>query len=63
MDNPNYCKADMQDLEIHLEQVSVDYGLVRVLHQVSLVLGGHEHFAVIGDNGAGKTTLLRLLVG
>lgn len=53
----------MNNLEVHLDRVSVDYGTVRVLHELSLTVAGHEHFAVLGDNGAGKTTLLRLLVG
>ena len=53
----------MTNLEIFLDRVSVDFGLVRVLHHLSLSVRGSEHFAVVGDNGAGKTTLLRLLVG
>src|SRR5437763_4469278 len=45
------------------ERVSVGYGAVSVLGEVSLALRRGEMVALLGRNGAGKSTLLRLLSG
>ncbi len=43
--------------------LSVSYGAVRDLQDVSLSLGDHGVTTVLGANGAGKTTLLRTISG
>jgi branched-chain amino acid transport system ATP-binding protein len=49
----------------HLEVsgLSVRYGAVRALHDVTLVVERGESVALLGANGAGKTTLLRAVGG
>lgn len=46
---------------LRLGNVDADYGVRRVLHQVSLELEAGEMIGVAGPNGAGKSTLVRLL--
>lgn len=48
-------------LKIH--SLSASYGSRRVLHEVSLDVGGGEILALIGPNGAGKSTLIRAASG
>ena len=48
---------------LKLENVSVAYGRVHALRNVSLEIGGDELVAVLGPTGAGKTTLLRAVAG
>ncbi|MCU0649854.1 MAG: heme ABC transporter ATP-binding protein [Gemmatimonadaceae bacterium] len=43
--------------------VSVDRGLRRVLHELSVQVRDGEVLAVVGPNGAGKSTLLAALAG
>src|SRR3954464_11019774 len=37
-------------------------GGVRVLHNLSLVIGDGQHTAILGPNGAGKSSLMRMLM-
>ena len=48
---------------VELTNVSLSYGAVRVLSDVSLSVGAGASLAVLGANGAGKTTLLRGISG
>jgi len=48
---------------LEVEGLSVSYGAVRALQDVSLTLGDHGVTTVLGANGAGKTTLLRTISG
>jgi branched-chain amino acid transport system ATP-binding protein len=43
--------------------VSLSYGVVRVLSDISLSINAGTSLAVLGSNGAGKTTLLRGISG
>ena len=46
-----------------LSALSVVYGGLHALEQVSLDVGDGEFVAIVGPNGAGKTTLLRAISG
>ena len=43
--------------------LSVRYGGVQAVHDVSLTVGAGEAVGIIGANGAGKTSLLRAVLG
>ncbi|MEU1299264.1 ATP-binding cassette domain-containing protein [Streptomyces shenzhenensis] len=48
---------------IACEDVSLSFGSVRALAEVSLTLRPGEITALVGDNGAGKSTLVRCISG
>ena len=48
---------------LEVQNLSVAYGDVRVLHGVSLRVGQGEIVSLVGANGAGKTTTLRAVSG
>ncbi len=48
---------------IEVEGLSVTFGKVRALNDISLQVGGGEIFGVVGTNGAGKSTLIDVLSG
>ncbi|MER7798418.1 anchored repeat-type ABC transporter ATP-binding subunit [Microbacterium sp. NPDC096154] len=51
------------EIALRVEDVAVDLGGRRVLHDVELTVDRGELVALIGPNGAGKTTLLRTILG
>ena len=48
---------------LEVRDLSVSYGKVEALHQVSLTVPAGSIVTVIGPNGAGKTTLLSAIMG
>ncbi len=46
-----------------VDGVDAGYGALRVLREVSLVVGQGEIVSLVGPNGAGKTTVIRTIVG
>jgi branched-chain amino acid transport system ATP-binding protein len=46
-----------------VDALTIDYGAVRAVNDVSLSVSGGTITAVLGANGAGKTTLLRTISG
>ena len=48
---------------LSVENLSVNYGAIRALHQVSCRVKQGEIVALIGANGAGKTTILNTISG
>src|SRR5437660_12554713 len=48
---------------LRIENLSVNYGAIRALQDVSLQIERGEIVTLIGSNGAGKTTLLRTISG
>ena len=47
---------------IEMEDVSVAYGGVDVLRDISWIVRREEHWALLGPNGAGKSSLLSLIL-
>ncbi|MEE4639530.1 MAG: ATP-binding cassette domain-containing protein [Wenzhouxiangella sp.] len=48
---------------LHLDQVDLGYGTVKVLRDISLSLAPGDRIGLLGLNGAGKSTLVRALAG
>jgi branched-chain amino acid transport system ATP-binding protein len=48
---------------LEFKNVSVDYGKVKALKDVSLEIGAGEMVSIVGANGAGKTTTLKTIIG
>jgi len=53
----------MAEPVIEVEELTVAYGKLIVLEEVTLRVGQGEFLAIIGPNGSGKTTLLRTMLG
>jgi branched-chain amino acid transport system ATP-binding protein len=48
---------------LQIEKLSVSYGVVQALHNVSLRVEEGEIVTIIGSNGAGKSSLMRAISG
>ncbi len=46
-----------------IDNLNVDYGQSRVIHDLSFKVANEEILAIMGRNGMGKTTLLKSLIG
>src|SRR5450756_220633 len=44
---------------VDIQSLGFSYGEARILHDLTMAVGPHEVFAIVGPNAAGKTTLLR----
>src|SRR5208282_4113002 len=48
---------------LEVQSISLSFGGVRALAEVSLEIRAHEVLAIIGPNGAGKTSMLNVING
>ena len=53
----------MSDPLLNIDNISVQFGGLRAVHQVSFAIGRGEIVGLIGPNGAGKTTIFNCLCG
>jgi len=53
----------MSELLLEIDRLSMDFGGVKALNEVSLSLAAGQILAVIGPNGAGKTTIFNCVSG
>ncbi len=60
---PRHYELPAEGPLLELEKVSVSYGDLEVLREVSWRFGRGQHCCVSGPNGCGKTTLLSLVTG
>lgn len=52
-----------QEPLLTISDVSIYYGMNKILENVNLTVFPHDFIGVIGPNGGGKTTLLKLILG
>lgn len=55
--------SDRPPIPLQIDDLGVDLGGQRVLHEVSLAVEAGATLAIIGASGCGKTTLLRAIAG
>ena len=48
---------------LEIKDLYVSYGMMEVLHGVSVNVEDDELVSIIGPNGAGKTTLIKTVIG
>lgn len=48
---------------ISLDEISLEFGDQKILHEASMVLEAGERVCLIGRNGAGKSSLLKIITG
>ncbi|THK35560.1 sn-glycerol-3-phosphate ABC transporter ATP-binding protein UgpC [Ensifer sp. MPMI2T] len=48
---------------VELRDIRKSYGVLEVIHGVSLLIGEGEFIALVGPSGCGKSTLLRMIAG
>lgn len=60
---PQAAAEDLAAPILTVENLSVEYGLVKALHQVTLSVPDHGILGLIGPNGAGKSTFIDTITG
>ncbi|MDR7470991.1 MAG: ABC transporter ATP-binding protein [Armatimonadota bacterium] len=60
---PNSSSPPQRPPLLALRELTVYYGRVRALQEISLDVGAGEIVAILGSNGAGKSTTLRAISG
>lgn len=53
----------MSDVRLKLDHLSLNYGDLRVLDDISLDVKPGEFVSIVGPSGAGKSTILKILTG
>ena len=48
---------------VETENLSISWGEVNVLNQISFELNDGEKLAIVGPSGSGKSTILKILAG
>ncbi|HOJ43101.1 MAG TPA: ABC transporter ATP-binding protein [Syntrophorhabdaceae bacterium] len=56
-------KTENHDVLLEIDRITVKYGSITALKDISLYIKKGEMLSVIGANGAGKTTLLKTISG
>ena len=56
-------RPELGQVLLSIEEVSLSFGGVQALSQVSLQVQEHEIASIIGPNGAGKSSLLNVING
>ena len=52
-----------KDIKLITRNLSINFGGLQAIHQLSLDVEGGSIFSIIGPNGAGKTTAINLITG
>ncbi|MCK5837882.1 MAG: ATP-binding cassette domain-containing protein, partial [Desulfobacula sp.] len=53
----------MESSFFHVDHLSIAFGGIKALQDISFAMNKGEIFSVIGPNGAGKTTLFNCISG
>lgn len=48
---------------ISIDNLTVEFGVRPLFHDVSFVINDRDHIALVGKNGAGKSTMLKIICG
>jgi branched-chain amino acid transport system ATP-binding protein len=62
-DGANVPEKEIGDVVLKAENISLSFGGVRAISNVSFEIREHEILAIIGPNGAGKTSMLNCING